>query len=78
MEYRKKFVGISIYFLLHSLLLLTSLSWYGLIESQLFKMKGNDKLIYSLLFVFGLTVVTILLHIWLVSYMVVPSEMNDE
>ena len=76
MEYKKKFVGISIYFLLHSLGLLTALTWYGLIESQILKMKGDDTLIYSLIFVFGLTFITVLLHILLASYMIVPDEMH--
>jgi len=76
MEYQKKFAGISIYFLLHSMALLTALSWYGLIESQLFKMKGDDKLLYSLIFVFGLTFSTILLHILLAPYMIIPAEIK--
>ena len=68
-----EFKGLTIYFILHSLTLITAFSWYGLIEGQLNKLKGRNNLLLSFVFVICLTLLTAIMHIALGSRMVIPA-----
>tara|TARA_B100000035_G_C20611104_1_gene384035 strand:- start:170 stop:472 length:303 start_codon:yes stop_codon:yes gene_type:complete len=68
-----EFRGLTIYFILHSLTLITAFSWYGLIEGQLNKLKGKNNLLLTFIFVICLTLFTAIMHIALGNRMIIPS-----
>ena len=72
--FKIKFEGYSIYFLLHSLTLITALTWHSLIETQLMSMKTSSSLYYAIGFAILITMTTVLLHMILGKYMIKPSD----
>tara|TARA_E500000178_G_scaffold296798_1_gene303183 strand:+ start:2701 stop:2997 length:297 start_codon:yes stop_codon:yes gene_type:complete len=68
-----EFKGLTIYFILHSLTLITAFAWYGLIEGELNKLKGRNNLLLSVIFVVCLTLLTAIMHIALGSKMIIPA-----
>lgn len=66
--------GYSIYFLLHSLTLITALTWHSLIESQLVSMKSSNSIYYGIGYAIIITLITILLHLILGKYMIKPAD----
>jgi hypothetical protein len=69
-----KFEGYSIYFLLHSLTLITALTWHSLIESELISVKSSRSIYYGIGYALIITMVTVLLHMILGKYMIKPSD----
>ena len=69
-----KFEGYSIYFLLHSLTLITALTWHSLIESKLISVKSSRSIYYGIGYALIITMVTVLLHMILGKYMIKPSD----
>lgn len=72
-DINKEFRGLTIYFILHSLTLITAFSWYGLIEGQLNKLKGRNNLLLTLIFVICLTLLTAIMHILLGNKIIIPT-----
>ena len=66
--------GDSIYFLLHSLTLITALTWHSLIDSQLVSMKSSSSIYYGIGYAIIITLITVLLHLILGKYMITPSD----
>jgi len=69
-----KFEGYSIYFLLHSLTLITALTWHSLIESKIINVKSSRSIYYSIGYALIITMVTVLLHMILGKHMIKPSD----
>ena len=68
-----EFKGLTIYFILHSLTLITAFSWYGLIESQINRLKGGNNLLLTFIFVIFITLFTTIMHIFLGNRMIIPT-----
>lgn len=69
-----KFEGYSVYFLLHSLTLITALTWHSLIETQLVNVKTSRSIYYAIGYAILITMTTVLLHMILGKYMIKPSD----
>jgi hypothetical protein len=69
-----KFEGYSIYFLLHSLTLITALTWHSLIESKLISVKSTRSIYYGIGYAIIITMVTVLLHMILGKHMIKPND----
>ena len=69
-----KFEGYSIYFLLHSLTLITALTWHSLIESKIINVKSSMSIYYSIGYALIITMVTVLLHMILGKHMIKPND----
>ena len=69
-----KFEGYSVYFLLHSLTLITALTWHSLIDTQLVSIKSTRSIYYAIGYAILITMITVLLHMILGKYMIKPSD----